>query len=64
MIKIGNTVWVNESTGSGKPLPREWYGKVMEIDCNTAQIKDTNPDSDYYGQVFSRALDALEKKED
>jgi len=34
MIKVGDTVWITEHKADKRmtPLPREWYGKVVEIE--------------------------------
>jgi len=63
MIQKNDEVWVNESKTNGEPLLHEWYGIVTEIDQDFYTIKDTNPESDYFGKTFIRNLNNLEKKE-
>lgn len=61
MIKVGDTVWVNEATLSGKPLKHEWYGKIISIRGERAEVKDTTGGT-YHGEVFPRLLSNLELK--
>jgi len=46
-IKVGDTVWVTEHKSDKKstPVPKGWYGEVLEIEDESTKVKDTNPDS-------------------
>lgn len=63
-METGDTVWVNETTSDGAPLPHEWYGEIDGIGMTTAIVKDTNPKSSFLNQKFHRKFYSLEIKED
>ena len=61
-LKIGDRVWVNERSLSGKLLKHEWQGEVTKVLADGAEIKDCDPNSSYYGQTFPRFFQQLELK--
>lgn len=58
-FQVGDLVRVNETTLGGDPV--YWKGKIVKIHTmgKMANIKDVNPNSSYYGDIFPRLIEPL-----
>lgn len=61
-LKVGDIVYVDEVSISGRKLPEEWRGKIVEIVGNEAWVEDDEELSAYSGERFKKPLNSLHRR--
>ena len=60
-LKVGDIVWVNETSAGGKILKHEWEGEIIEFSPGGTEAKVQDLDSD--GEIFWRPIRCLEESD-